>query len=395
MATEVPVHPVGASGERDVRAPARAYEWVSGHVYYHGDLDLLVSALIAELVEELTRNGLIERYFFLRYWEGGQHLRVRLLPTSSRQRLDTMALFKERAERFLGTFPSADSPDSWSYPELADGWAAAEGRAEYDRRLYPNNSLRFLPYVREHDRYGDGRSMAAVERHFDESSRLAIRLLDDGIFNGHRETFGLMAVLTAWFRCEPDPFTLRRYLSRRGDAGWRAEAGGPALDESGPSGTDHEAAYQRQAGRLATLIERARLLARSVDIGGDQPLAAWVRTIDRLRATLLDLSDVTVRTSGSGTSRGPGRPARSGPARSSTGPILPRPARILRLVDLCAHQFCNRIGIPVTVEQQLRQLAVRAVMDVPRESTPEYRDEEIRKPRPEADGAAIVPHVQP
>lgn len=344
----------------------RAYEWVSGHLFYHGDLDLPVSLLVRPLVDDLIGNGLVQQFFFVRHWEGGDHLRIRLLPSSSRHRLDTMALLKERADRFVESFPSTDNPAADAYPELAERWAAAEGRTEYERRLSPNNSLRFQPYVRETERYGEGRVMAAVERHFVESSELALRFVREGRSTAHRDTFGLMALLTAWFCCEPDTFALRRYLTFDGAGGLTGDGGrspGGGFDDLGAVNADSDADYRQWSDRLTVLAQRAWALATSpsgpgaprapgstatsssattpgstaaarsrtapgaqrggtgsaADSSDDRPLAHWIEAISRLRQTLAELADIGRPTTPSGHSAFVGGPRRRPDTGSPAG----------------------------------------------------------------------------
>ncbi|NDU71194.1 hypothetical protein GWI34_00940 [Actinomadura sp. DSM 109109] len=61
-------------------------EWVSVHVYAHADLDVQVVPL-AGLLSSVANSVDARAWFFLRYWDGGPHVRLRLLCESERARL--------------------------------------------------------------------------------------------------------------------------------------------------------------------------------------------------------------------------------------------------------------------------------------------------------------------
>ena len=57
-------------------------DWISLHIHRRGGMDHLLMGGVSPLIEHLRREGVLARWFFLRYWDGGPHLRLRLLPNS-------------------------------------------------------------------------------------------------------------------------------------------------------------------------------------------------------------------------------------------------------------------------------------------------------------------------
>lgn len=108
-----------------------------------------------------TLDGLAAGWFFLRYWEGGPHLRLRVLPASGHAGDAIRALIADRLDRYLRERPSAGLMKHADYLRLAPIFAARERLSSYAERLYPNNSVVFLPYRREHHRNGHGSSIEA------------------------------------------------------------------------------------------------------------------------------------------------------------------------------------------------------------------------------------------
>lgn len=183
-------------------------DWVSAHVFYQGDLTELLTNAVSPLVHQMTLDGLAAGWFFLRYWEGGPHLRLRVLPASGHAGDAIRALIADRLDRYLRERPSAGLMKHADYLRLAPIFAARERLSSYAERLYPNNSVVFLPYRREHHRYGHGSSIEAVERHFVESSRLAVSLLAPGRPPDQRDMIAFCLVLLTRLVGQPDPVPL-------------------------------------------------------------------------------------------------------------------------------------------------------------------------------------------
>ncbi|MDA6131158.1 hypothetical protein OSK38_27810, partial [Escherichia coli] len=52
--------------------------WKAYHVFYHGNLDILIQQCIKPITKKLLSEGIAEKFFFIRYWEGGPHIRLRV-----------------------------------------------------------------------------------------------------------------------------------------------------------------------------------------------------------------------------------------------------------------------------------------------------------------------------
>ena len=260
--------------------------WVSVHAFYHGELDALVTDGLRPLVDELAARSLIDGFFFLRYWDGGPHLRVRLSATAEEPVRD---LALRRLRGYLAANPSKDRLDR--YAERSAWLAAAEGVGDYLRTPMPNNTVHEIPYRPETERYGHGAAMSTVECHFVESSRIALGLLAARPTESQRQTAAFGAIALALSGRRPRP---------------------PEPD--------------------------AELEARYLD------------TRSRLRALATHLAEIS-----SGTSTLPATGALS--AWWRTVSTLPDP----RVADLCAHLFCNRLGVGIGQERFLRYAALRTL----------------------------------
>jgi Lantibiotic biosynthesis dehydratase C-term len=228
-------------------------DWVSAHVFHAGPLDGLLTGAVRPLVTELVDGGLVDGYFFLRYWEGGPHLRLRLRPTSGAATDPVRAAVTARCTRYLAAHPSARPVPEAEYAAAAARLARQERRDTYTESLYPNDSVHFVGYRPEHDRYGTGASLAAVERHFVESSRIALALVTT-TDRPARQTAAFGALLLA-------------------------RSVGPPRPEPGAGPDERYAAQRDRLLRLGSMLRRRTA-------AGSGSLAAWRRSLETLDGAL-------------------------------------------------------------------------------------------------------------
>lgn len=126
--------------------------WRSCHLYYHGDRNLLLDRLVHPLVASLLRAEAVDHLYFIRYELGGPHVRLRLRAVPGAEEAVEEAAAKAAGD-FFARWPSPQPKP----PELVLRWTRetlAADPSETDTTLYPDNSLRILPFVPEVDRYG-------------------------------------------------------------------------------------------------------------------------------------------------------------------------------------------------------------------------------------------------
>jgi hypothetical protein len=273
--------------------------WASAHVFYQEDLDRLLVHVVAPLIDELRTAGLAEEFFYLRYWDGGPHLRLRILPGTGTDRSTVEWLVAERFRAYLAENPSPDRLSPARYARQARTLARLEGMTSYTEHCLSNNSVLFVPYRREHHRYGHGPAIQAVERHFVESSRIALRAVVMGASTTQRTAAAVAVVLLAWF-VAPAPLV--------GSA--------DRLQESP---------------QVLRLAEQMRgLAARAGTLAPGGMLVDWARSLVVLRDSLL---------------------ARAGTGDSTVAAVL----------DTCAHLICNRLGLSIAAEGAVRALGSNAM----------------------------------
>jgi thiopeptide-type bacteriocin biosynthesis protein len=149
-------------------------DWVSIHLFFEGfiyseECDRFLMDAVVPMLRECKKRRWVKGWFFIRYTEGGPHVRLRLLPRSSRAR--------DRMQVFLG--------------EHAAVLAATESNAIV--------AARFLPYVPEVERYGGTDALRWCEHFFEASSAAVLKMLSEPNASAHSARLGKALLLIAVF----------------------------------------------------------------------------------------------------------------------------------------------------------------------------------------------------
>ncbi|MFC5290084.1 lantibiotic dehydratase C-terminal domain-containing protein [Actinokineospora guangxiensis] len=164
--------------------------WIALHAYHTGAVDGLVLAAARAAAE-------LGPWFFLRYWDGGPHVRVRVLTDDPGR---ASAALRTALIEHLRRNPSTDWPSEKRYGLEAAALAAAEGIVEHARSPRAADTVHDEVY-RPERRFGGPAARVAVERHFVESTALAVDVLRAASSPAVRSTTAALALLTTWSRC--------------------------------------------------------------------------------------------------------------------------------------------------------------------------------------------------
>lgn len=244
---------------------ATGVAWRAFHLYMpHSTHTRFLRDAVAPI---LRSEGFTDRFFFLRYWQGGPHLRIRLLhdgtDTSSR------AIATVRA-KLADAMPAATDELLAEYQlgaSLQDELARRERAAALPPR--PAGTVDTMPYTPESVKYGGPAGIAIAEEVFRATSREVLSMLENARTadpEGTRAPIGEAVRVVAMSlrgarlgRDEAMPF-LDSYVDWwDGYADERARALRPR-------------AYDRIADRVSSLVAAAAVAGT-----GDDPIVATVR----------------------------------------------------------------------------------------------------------------------
>ncbi|MFA1538114.1 lantibiotic dehydratase C-terminal domain-containing protein [Actinomadura monticuli] len=157
--------------------------WRAVHVYAHTRLDVLVKQCLPLWAAPY------ERSFFIRYWQGGPHLRLRVdLPRQS-----DLAALRARIIDDLAAVPATDTFDGEAFAADQAVYAALEGSATGPAPLVPDGTVIERPYEPEYGKYGGPVGVEIAESLFVTSSRLVLAQASSRI----SEEAKLLTLLTA------------------------------------------------------------------------------------------------------------------------------------------------------------------------------------------------------
>ncbi|MBY9077977.1 thiopeptide-type bacteriocin biosynthesis protein [Paenibacillus sp. HN-1] len=149
------------------------HTWKSYRVYYQFQpgYDGLIR-LLAEQLEAHVARGRISKWFFLRYWEDGPHIRVRYLAD---EELGEEELFN-RVRDYIRRYPAIHrlSKEEYFSGHKFDGEPLELQNLDW----YEEGEIIPKQYEPEYERYGGASLMPLTESLFMESSRLAADMLD-------------------------------------------------------------------------------------------------------------------------------------------------------------------------------------------------------------------------
>ncbi|QMU70600.1 lantibiotic dehydratase C-terminal domain-containing protein [Streptacidiphilus sp. P02-A3a] len=275
-----------------------AQHWVSAHVFTAHPLDLVVGRLLPDVLAGLRESELADRAFFIRHWQSGPHLRLRIRLTTP----DAAPLVREAVADHTAAFFEPLTPatpmTADQYHELASRFAALEPGSQVGS-LAPNDSLAFVDYRPEHAKYGRGAALRAVEECFAVCSEIS-----------------MAAVVAGW----DQPRRLAHCFALLAGA----------LDPSGGRATEQHSKvvgqYQRSRASWLPVARAARTACDASATGGTSPdtdpLVRWFAAFRRARRLAADPQ---------------------------------------RLPGHLTHLACNRLGVRLDQEAALRGLAALAV----------------------------------
>lgn len=180
-------------------------QWMAFHIFYASDSNPIVTECVKPFVDRRRADGQLARWFFIKYWLEGPHLRVRLLPAPGSDPERIRQDFLTEVRGFLRRRPALYEVTSESVEDLyARMFTAEYGAEEWERRygadgrmpLRDNNTVEEFEYEPEYDRYGGQVGVEIAEWHFEKSSDTVAELLAQANTHVRPTLLGLSTQLT-------------------------------------------------------------------------------------------------------------------------------------------------------------------------------------------------------
>jgi len=141
------------------------YIWLSVHLFYNEPWEEFLQQAVEPYVNTAIQTGIVQQYFFIRYWERGPHIRLRMKGERELVKAVLEPNIKEHFETYFGSKPSIRKEPTYPvfFPE--------------ESKWFSNNSVQKINYQPELDRYGGPKGLEIAEQHFMLSSKTVLDLI--------------------------------------------------------------------------------------------------------------------------------------------------------------------------------------------------------------------------
>jgi thiopeptide-type bacteriocin biosynthesis protein len=324
---------------------------VSIHIFYNvPNLRPLLVECVDPLLVRLHSAGLISSYFFIRYWMGGPHVRLRLLPSPGVERHQLTEIVGPMIETYLRTKPSLFGVDARSAgPFMRKMFEAEYGKEAYEKqygnsggiRIFPTNSFEYVDYEPEYARYGGPRGVELAEQHFRVSSSVALSVLRKS--NSRIGSVLLGQALQLMFHFAraiyPNLQDLRKFFFRYASFWQRAYGDGFDLNEG-----LLDQGYARQSQKFKEYMVPFFKQTGSIAYSSNDPFREWATHAAKMASDLNRLYEE--------------QSLAFVPAAQSQQEALHC------VVTSCVHMTNNRLGIVIPNEIYLASLLSRCLEDI-------------------------------
>ena len=323
-------------------------EWLSFHVFYAANASPILAEGVAPVIRRLRAEGLVERWFFIRYWLEGPHVRLRVLPARAADAPRVRAELRDALGAVLARRPALYETDRDASGELFKRMYLAEyseeqWNAEYgedgEMPYRANNSVHEMTYDQELDRYGGSAGMALSEWHFERSSDLVLRLLATGNMHMRTVLLGQTAQLTMalCFAFLPDDAAVAAFLENY-RVFWETSYQEPSTEQH----ETFDRSFERMRDRLQDRLLRVRAAVR--DPGSSNGTEReWAEHCLRLRDRATELT-------------------LAGELSFRNGPVTDPSVALPILLSSYVHMTANRLGASILDEIYLAYVNRRAVL---------------------------------
>lgn len=325
-------------------------EWLSFHVFYAANAGPILVEGVTPVIRRLRAEGLIQRWFFIRYWLEGPHVRLRVLPAGAEDTPRVRAELREALEAVITRRPALYEADRDASAGLFKQMYLAEYSEEQWNAEYgadgtmpyrDNNSVHEIAYRQELDRYGGPAGMALSEWHFETSSDLVLRLLATGNMHMRTVLLGQTAQLgmALCFAFLPDEAAVANFLDNY-RIFWETSYQEPSTEQH----ETFDRTFARMRDRLVVRLLRVREAVR------DPRSAAGIER--EWAEHCLELRDRAASL------------ARAGELTFRDGPVTDPAVALPILLSSYVHMTANRLGASILDEIYLAYVDRLAVLEL-------------------------------
>lgn len=235
--------------------------WTAWHLHLDTQAVTAADRVIADVAAPIARDS-VQPWFFIRYWQGGPHVRLRIKGLTAEQVRHVDEELNRRLPGAAAVLDGEERIDPEAYMAEARRHAAGESGENRNVTALRPISVHPEPYNPEWERYGGDKVMQDSEKFFQVSSDIAATLSGEGLSRSARISVAVeatAAMARALSDEERDPYF---EIGHRRWAGWAEQFGfDPAVVEQ--VSTQGVQALSQETG-TATWSEPFRVGAREL-----------------------------------------------------------------------------------------------------------------------------------
>ncbi len=148
-------------------AQEKHYTWLSAHLYFDEPWEDFLIKIVKPYCETVVGSSAAEYYFFIRYWDRGPHIRLRFYGKKEALENILRPNLEEYFKNFFRMTPSERDEPSY-HPNTPE-----------EEIWLPNNSVQWIDYQPELERYGGIYGVALTERNFAASSKTVLKCIEE------------------------------------------------------------------------------------------------------------------------------------------------------------------------------------------------------------------------
>lgn len=144
-------------------------KWLAAYLYYAEPWENILVEAVKPFADKVIAEGLAEQFFFIRYWEKGPHIRLRFKGDALVLDEKVKPLLAQHFDDYFQRNPSEREDPEWlkDVPE--------------EQKWYPNDSLQFIEYEPETERYGGEHGILVAEHQFQASSEAILSVIKESL----------------------------------------------------------------------------------------------------------------------------------------------------------------------------------------------------------------------
>ncbi len=143
------------------------HTWLAAYLYYSEPWEKFLIESVKPFVDKVMENRWARQFFFIRYWERGSHIRLRFNGDAETMEKQVKPGLDAHFSKYF-----QEHPGKRETPEYVETLPPGQ-------QWFPNNSIQYIDYEPEVDRYGGPTGILIGERQFEASSRAVFAVIEE------------------------------------------------------------------------------------------------------------------------------------------------------------------------------------------------------------------------